>query len=459
MPERLEILNNSSAEVQEVESAEQECQLLYSQNMFVESPAKFPAIVGTWGCGKSLAGLYAANLECEQHPNNLYLVIRKEFVDLRDSTMQDWADKIGRPWDGDKNVKYPNGSVLMFRHGKDIDSLKNTNLGGALIIQAEEMTEEEFWFIVGRLRRKQGSLKLRIEANYNGHNWIYKLWKKRDIREIPGSSITAKDFHLIETNTLENKANLPESYIASLEMLPEKLKKRHYLGSWDEAQGLVYDEFSENRHVVAPIEISEHWERGFVLDHGFTNPTAVLFYAIDHDGNIYLTDEHYEREKTPSYHSERIKERKLTSGWCDPSIFSKTQSKGNYQFSIADEYRDFGINLMPAIKENEAAGIARVNEFFKAGRIRVFNTMHNFIEEINNLKYKQSNTRIAENAPEEPEDKDNHLMDCLRYLIISRFGKAPAPVKAIPVGSLAFYEAKRKAEQQTKKFHHWQRHK
>lgn len=400
--------------------------LLYPQDKFIFSKAKFPAIVGTWGCGKSLAGLYAANLECENNPGSLYLIIRKEFVDLRDSTMQDWTTSIGRPWDGNKNVNYDNGSVLMFRHGSDIDSLKNTNLSGALFIQAEEMTEEEFWFVVGRLRRKEGSLQLRLEANYNGHNWIYKLWKKKDIKVPLGSSITAEDFHLIETNTLDNKENLPPEYIASLEMLPEKLKRRHFYGSWDEAQGLVYDEFSENKHVVDPIYIPDSWEKGFVLDHGFTNPTAVLWYAIDWDGNIWLYDEHYEREKPPSYHSEQIKKRKLISGLCDPSVFAKTQSRGisSELFSIADEYRDFGINLRPALRGSDASGIARVNEFFKAGKIRVFSTLKNFIEEINNWKYRTSNARIVTNASEAPEDKDNHLMDDLKYLVVSRFGSA-----------------------------------
>lgn len=424
-------------------------QLLFAQDRFIFSKAKFPAIVGTWGCGKSLAGLYAANLECEEHANNLYLVIRKEFVDLRDSTMQDWSAEIGRPWDGDKNVNYDNGSVLMFRHGKDIDSLKNTNLGGALIIQAEEMTEEEFWFIVGRLRRKFGSLKCRLEANYNGHNWIYKLWKKRDIKAIHGSTITPDDFHLTETCTLDNKENLPASYIASLEMLPEKLKKRHYLGSWDEAQGLVFDEFSENRHTIKPIEISEHWEKGFVLDHGFTNPTAVLWYAIDFDGNIYLYDEHYENEKTPSYHSERIKERRLHSGWCDPSVFAKTQSRGSNSelFSIADEYRDFGISLSPALRGSDASGIARVNEFFKAGRIRVFDTLSNFLNEINNWKYRVSSSRTLTNLPEEPEDKDNHLMDCLKYLVVSRFTASEKPEPKAERKSLSYYERIAEAQQ------------
>ena len=425
--------------------------LLKPQDSFIFSKAKFPAIVGTWGCGKSLAGLYAANLECENNPNSLYLIIRKEFVDLRDSTMQDWTNEIGRVWDGNKNVNYENGSVLMFRHGSDIDSLKNTNLSGALFIQAEEMTEQEFWFVCGRLRRKTGSLQLRLEANYNGHNWIYKLWKKKDIVVPYGSMITADDFHLTETCTLDNKENLPAAYIASLEMLPEKLKRRHYLGSWDEAQGLVYDEYSENKHNVEPIHIPTEWEKGFVLDHGFTNPTAVLWYAIDWDGNIWLYDEHYEREKPPSHHADRIKERGLKSGLCDPSIFSKTQSRGaNSQiFSIADEYRDFGITLRPATRGSDESGIARVNEFFKAGKIRVFKHMKNFTEEINNWKYKTANQKIMTNAPEEPEDKDNHLMDCLKYLIVSRFGKTEFRKEPTKDNTIAKLLADKAAKDQT----------
>ena len=414
---------------------EKQTALLHPQDEFIFSKKKFPCIVGTWGCGKSLAGLYAANLECENHPNSLYLIIRKEFVDLRDSTMQDWTNEIGRAWDGNKNVNYDNGSVLMFRHGSDIDSLKNTNLSGALFIQAEEMTEQEFWFVCGRLRRKTGSLQLRLEANYNGHNWIYKLWKKHDINVPLGSLITADDFHLIETCTMDNAANLPASYIASLQMLPEKLKRRHFLGSWDEAQGLVYDEFSENRHVVAPFEIPDSWERGFILDHGFTNPTAVLWYAIDYDGNVILWDEHYETGKPPSAHSVEILKRGISTGLCDPSVLAKTQSRGanSELFSIADEYRDFGINLIPALRGSDESGIARVNEKFKANKIQVFSTLTHFIEEINNWKYRTAKGSAAINAPEEPEDKDNHLMDDLKYLIVTRYGgpKKPQPIKSI----------------------------
>ena len=238
-------------------------------------------------------------------------------------------------------------------------------------------------------------------------------------------------------------------------MLPERLRRRHYLGSWDDVQGLVYDEFVEARHVVKPFEIPDTWEKGFILDHGFTNPTAVLWYAIDYDGNIILYDEHYMKEKPVSFHAGEILKRGIAQGWCDPSIFAKTQSRGNYIYSIADEYKDFKVSLWPADRSDEAASIARVNEFFKADKIKVFSTLPNFIDEVSNWKYKtRANVRLAVNAPEEPEDLNNHLMDDLKYLIASRFKKSSKP-EPLPVErSLDWYDKQKEYEIELKERRH-----
>mgnify|MGYP001598039122 CR=1 FL=1 len=45
-------------------------------------------------------------------------------------------------------------TLARFALGDELPTLKNINLGGALKVQAEEMTEENFWFIVGRHRSK-----------------------------------------------------------------------------------------------------------------------------------------------------------------------------------------------------------------------------------------------------------------------------------------------------------------
>lgn len=389
--------------------------LNYKQDKFIFCRDKFVCIKGTWGCGKSLAGLLSADKECAEHPNNLFLIIRKEWVDLRDSTLHDWESNIGRPIDGEKNVKYPNGSVLMFRHGDDINALKNANLGGCLMVQAEEMTEEDFWFLNGRLRRKEGTRQLRLECNYDGHNWIYKLFNEQKVGT------------LITTNTFDNKDNLPDDYIPNLEKLPKRLKERHLYGSDADMEGVVWDEFSLEKNVRDPFHIPSGWERIVVLDHGFTNPTAVLWGAVDWDGVLYIYDEHYESGKTVSHHAGEINKREnegVRRWLIDPSCSAKTQQK-KYEsgvvdlHSIIDEYKDYGIRFEPA--DNALlAGINRVNEAFKAGRVIIFKNCVETIREVQNWKWKKLKPGEEKNQPDEPMGKDDHTCDALRYMVMSR---------------------------------------
>jgi len=379
------------------------------QDKFIFSESDAVCIKGTWGCGKSLAGLLAANKECEEIPNNLYLIIRKEWVDLRDSTLRDWNDLLGRPIVNNE-VKYGNGSILMFRHGDDINALKNANLGGALMVQAEEMTDEDFWFLRGRLRRKEGTRQLRLECNYDGHNWIYKMFNQKKIGE------------LIETNTFDNRANLPEDYIPNLQKLPERLQRIHLYGSDEETEGLVFDEFRQEKHWIDPFPIPDGWDRIVSLDHGATNPTAVLWGAIDYDGTIFIYDEHYEAGKLISHHATEIKRRdnrKVTTWICDPSCHNKTIQRTNGWFSVMDEYRDQGLYFRGG-DNTKLAGLNRVNQFFKDGKIKVFKNCENFKDEIDGYKWARIRPGQEKNEPDDVVKRNDHCMDALRYLIMSR---------------------------------------
>ena len=147
----------------------------------------------------------------QEVPNNLGLIVRKEFTDLRDSTIKDFETYTGIKVGSDKDVKLPNGSVIMFRHGAELDVLKNINLGWFFIEQAEEFqTEDQFEFLRGRLRRSNVPFHTGfIIGNVNGHNWIWKLWKNN----------LQPEFELIESNTFENADNLPKDFIADLNRL------------------------------------------------------------------------------------------------------------------------------------------------------------------------------------------------------------------------------------------------
>lgn len=384
---------------------------------FIGAVEQFVGYVGGIGTGKSFSLIAKALFHSQESPNNLGIIVRKNFTDLRDSTMKDYEFYTGRKINESKKEDVlPNGSVILFRHGDELPTLKNINAGWFGIEQAEEFGDSTTWdMLIMRLRRQCKHRTGFLIANANGHNWIYKKFIKDG---------APANHRIIQATTLDFADILPSDYIDNLKAnLPERLYRRYVLNSHEEAEGLVYSEFQAS-DIVEPFEIPQGWEKGIVLDHGYTNPTAVLWYAIDWDGNVVIYREHYECEKPVSYHAGVIKDFGLVDGIADPSIFSMTQQRAGYVYSIADEYAEFGIHLNPSQREDEFAAIARVNEFFKAKRIRIFKSCTNTISEFQTWKWKLARPGTNLNHPEVPEDKNNHSADCLKYLITSRFGAA-----------------------------------
>lgn len=401
------------------------------QEEFIFAPEQNVVYVAGIGTLKTSSMIKRGMILSQESPDNLGVIVRKNFTDLRDSTIRDFELETGLHVTKDsKEAVLNNGSVVMFRHGDELPALKNLNLGWFGIEQAEEFPDSTPWDMLQmRLRRKVRNRSGFLIANANGRNWIHK-------RFLDGAP---KNTRVIQANTYEFKHLHPPDYFDRLETLPKKLFRRYVLNSHEEAEGLVYDEFTQARNVEEPFAPPNTWTKGIVIDHGFRNPTAVLWWAIDWDGVIHIYNEHYEREKPLSYHAQKIKEYENIGGICDPSMFARTQQKSDSVVSIADEYRDLGIILSPAIREEEKASVARVNEFLKDGRLKISKVCIETIREIENWKWKAPRPGSADNLKEVPEDKDNHACDAIKYLVSSRFGK-PARYKRQPEeGSAQWY--------------------
>jgi len=204
------------------------------QGGFMRCDGRFPALVAAWGTGKTMFGLFKCVLDCERYPNNQWLVVRKEYTRLEDSTIPDFEKYTGLRVGSDKNVKLPNGSLIMFRHGEQIndsDVLANMNLGGFLIEQAEEFeTDNEFQMLRGRLRREGVPHRGAVIANTKGHNWIWKLWKMPD----PARD---SDFVLFEATSFDNEKKLPADTIADWRKLEKEaphIFNRFVANSWED---------------------------------------------------------------------------------------------------------------------------------------------------------------------------------------------------------------------------------
>lgn len=204
---------------------EKNIQLNWYQDAFMFSEVRFSGIVAAVGSGKTFTGLLKAWNHCETYPKSLGLIVRKEFVDLKNSTIKDFEMNFGVKVGVSKQYEFENGSVIMFTHGDmaDINVLKNINLSFFVIEQAEEYENAEiFDFLRDRLRRQGSPRWGGIIANACGHNWIYERFiegAKADIHnEKTGEVLFTKgDRYLCTTATsFANEHNLPPDFVEDL---------------------------------------------------------------------------------------------------------------------------------------------------------------------------------------------------------------------------------------------------
>ncbi len=247
----------------------------YQSNFFL-SKAMFPAMVSAWGTGKTMLGILKGMAKSEKYKNNLGIIFRKEWTDLRDSTCVDFKNLTGLHINSARECVLANGSKILFRHIEELNNIQNINLGWFLIEQGEELeTDDEFFTLFGRLRRANcGTPQGMVIANTKGHNWIWKLWKmqglKNTLEELPeemremmkkkGIEICS----LSEATTYDNKNNLPETFLMKVEIMKQKKPKlynRFVMNSWedDDIEDVAIQrsdvETARTRKIVKPLEV------------------------------------------------------------------------------------------------------------------------------------------------------------------------------------------------------------
>ena len=173
---------------------------------------------------------------CADYPNNLGIIYRREFTDLRDSTMKDFKEYTNLKINMQRNeVEIPGtGSTIMFRHAKDLDMAikQNVNLGFFGLEQADELeSNDTFYTLFGRLRRGTFQQGIVIANATDENHWLYPIWKKPHVEKKPKA-----DFPLWEATTFDNADNLPEGFLKSLEITrvdKPAIYERYVENSWN----------------------------------------------------------------------------------------------------------------------------------------------------------------------------------------------------------------------------------
>lgn len=378
---------------------------------FIKTLARYPANVSAWGTGKSLSLIARAVKLSEEYPGNLGVIFRKEYTDLRDSTIKDFEDYTGLKVNSQREVKLHNGSTIMFRHLEEMNNIQNMNLGWFAIEQAEELdTDDQFFVLFGRLRRANVPHSGFIVANANGHNWIYKLWK---LKNLEGGE-------LYEATTYDNKENLDVKFMQSLEVLKDKKPKlynRLVLNSWDESDTIdiiiqpSWVEASTKRELskITPV-------RSVVsIDVARYGDDKTVFYAISN--NEAVARQEFDKKSTMEVvglatrfaHKYYIKTFAVDEIGVGAGVVDRLKELGHQVIPVNSSERssdpDSYYNLRAEIYSRGA-------DAFEAGRVKILSDDQDLIEQLSWAKYKT----IKSNGVYQVEAKED---------IKKRYGRSP----------------------------------
>jgi len=409
----------------------------------VREDIKFIWYCGGFGSGKSFIGSHAVIRHAMQNPKGRTLVARQTMVDLKATTMKTFFEvldpRLIMKWNKTESLlTLINGHEIYFWGLDNIEKLKSLEIGMFWIDEVNEVDELTFNVLKGRLRNKHHKKRLGIlTSNSEGKNWTYKQFVLgRGIR-------TAQDlekYRIVKAPSNEN-TYLPEDYLDVLNSYTGDLFERYVKASWNVFEGQIFPDFHREIHVIKPFAMPAEWKRIGGIDHGERNPSTFLWCAVTNRGDLIFYREYKKEGEFVDQHVRNIKD--LNAGEdldyieIDPSVKSVRGGSGR---KVDTEYKEewiktFGEQMPMRYANNDVnAGIARVHKYLRldparehiatkkkgAPRVYIFDTCNQLIDELEGYKWKKI-IPTNENDPDEaPRKKDDHLVDPMRYIIMSR---------------------------------------
>jgi len=324
-------------------------------------------------------------------------------------------------------LRFKNGSTVEFMsYDQDVDKFAGTSRDFTHF--DEEPPEAIYNECIARLIDTGGPWWLTMTP-VEGMTWIY------DRIYLPGTEGKVDHIAVIEAHMKENphlNQNEVELYLSSIDDPQERRARGE--GKFVQLGGLVFKTFDPTIHVKDPdspgyIPLDElkksDWKWYCSLDHGFNNPTAVLWHAVHYSNRVVTFDEHYQDQWTIDQHSEAIKKKIIEHGRapdifvCDPALRQKNGITGT---SAQFEYNKLGLPFM--LGNNDVnLGISRINQYLREidgnpPHWTIYQNCPNLIREMARLRWKTyTSKKVASqnNRQDAIHKKDDHAPDSARY--------------------------------------------
>lgn len=234
------------------------------------------------------------------------------------------------------------------------------------------------------------------------NHWLKKDWI--DARK----GVTAKKL------VIDDNVHLPSDYVASLKREYTGLWYRRYiLGEWCLAEGLVYDMFDPDIHVVKTLPKMKRYFIG--VDYGTNNPTVFLLLGQSQENKFYVCREYYHnggdgRQKTDSEYAKDLKA-------FLPSQYENLQVDPSAKSFILACQR-IGIKKIQKANHDVLNGIRSVSSLLSNDLLHYHASCTNTINEKQAYSW---DIKAQEQGEDKPIKANDHCNDAERYGLHSNY--------------------------------------
>lgn len=337
-------------------------------------------------------------------------------------------------------VEFRNGARVSLKGADNEDSLRGSALNGLIMDEVDSYRGwEQIWHEVlapSLVDRKGWAWFI---GTPKGHHTLYQL---RQLAE------KDKDYEFFHFTSYDNPYLSKEVIDEEKARMTENAFAQEFLADFRKYSGLIYKLFDREQHLIddVPLPGGDLYYRA--IDFGALNPTACLWIRVARNTDeIFVYDEYYMSEQTTDYHAGQILARhpqtNFTATFGDPSGRQQIMDYAKFNLHITPANRQVVDHLTGTLKAPKDQlwvkdGIEKVQELLKHNavlggpRLKIARKCENLIREFEAYRWEEARPDLD---PREVVRKvDDHLLDCLRYFIVSYVPKriatrAPEPLQ------------------------------
>lgn len=333
-------------------------QLNPTQLEYCLSDSKLKAYMGPAGCAKTTTGCADIMMRALLMPGTQWFIARRDYNDMLDTTMRTMTNILNnlpegtlldrqkmapqkwwiQPMTLGKDGRPPEPSTITFMGLSDY--VGGYEFTGGFIDEADEVDQNNFYQMIGRLRAKPTpdfpDENFFIGCAFNPPSMTHWLYTECTGLDVTGAKKKEPSMTLYRPQPTENARNLPKGYYEQMaKTMSLELLQRYKDGQWGNTYPgePVIRQFKRSLHVKTGLQyaggtIFRFWDFGY-------NRPAVIFAQLAMDGRLQVLGEFL------GHHIEGTK------------FIETVLAQTNQRFPTASAFVDYGD---PAVAQHKDTG-------------------------------------------------------------------------------------------------------